>query len=215
MPSTTKRTTLVAASAATIATSGLLMTPSTVDAAPCEVYGFAGPVTITGTGAVTRLNFSGEGTSVGGPASAMSDKGAAVNGIISGGIVEDGPGVHLTFTPDGGGSHVFAGTIRENDLIATGTEGPGTWKTDGPLACLKEGAPKPGDHMFTLTGDVDMYKRPGGNDDDKLPGFVEGGPGSPQVNLIGCQKDNWCQIVTADKQFVWVWGEFVPPEARF
>jgi hypothetical protein len=218
MPTTFGRAGVVAATA--ISALGLFTTPIASHAAPaCDLYGFAGDVTITGNGAITELNFSANGTSAHGTATAMGDKGGSMTGIIAGGIVENGPRLHLTFTPDSGGSYVFTGYIREDTLIATGTQGPGTWSTVGPLACLQAGpGPDPpdlgGDHMFQLSGDVDMYDKPGGNG-NKL-GVADGKPDGPQVNLIGCQSDNWCQIaVPPDNQFVWVWGGFVPAEARF
>jgi hypothetical protein len=135
--------------------------------------------------------------------------------------------------PSKGHTSVFQGQI-DPDGFASGTIADGgiTWRSSEKISCVYKppvvDAPKPApapapappaqsaDHMFQLTADRDMYKRPGGNDDDKLPGFVDGKPDGPQVNLIGCQKDNWCQIaVPPDNQFVWVWGDAVPPEARF
>ena len=216
MPTTTGRKMLVVASAITTGVLGLLATPIAAQAAPtCELPGFAGKVTITGDGAIIRLEFSANGTSAtGGRATAMTDKGGALTGTIGGGIIENGPGIHLTFTPDGatGGSFVLTGEVRP-DLIAVGKQVGGSWSTEGPLACLKESGPQPG-VMFQLTGDVDMYDQPDGKG-NKLPGFAEGGEGAPLVKLLECKPSNWCNIVTPDNKSVWVWGDFVPPEARF
>jgi hypothetical protein len=218
--SQTERKALLAASATAIIALGLL-TPATGQAAPtCEVYGFAGPVTIRedyGGSEFLDISFSATGTIAGGPATAKPSKGGnpPTTGTITGGIVENGPGINLTYTekPNSAGgipTYNFVGAIRESDMIATGKEGEHPWSTLGPLACLQ--AKPSGNHMVNLTGDVDIYDKPGGVG-NKLPGFAEGGPDSPQVNLIECQKDNWCQIVVPDGRSVWVWGDFVPDRA--
>ena len=224
MSTTTKQKTLIAASAAAISAIGLLTVPAPAQAAPaCDVYGFAGNVTIRedyGDG-FRDVSFSANGSTAGGPATTKDSKGFTSTGTISGGIIENGPRINLTFFEKAGAidGYNYTGVIREGDLIATGEQGDVPWSTLAPLACLQTGAqqdpgPKPGDHMFQLTGDVDMFDKSDGKG-NKLPGFADGGEGAPLVNLLGCTKANWCNIVTADNQFVWVWGSFVPPEARF
>ena len=215
MPTTMPGTTLAAAAAVTVAASGLLTVAAPVHAAPlCARYGFAGDVTIKGNGAILELNFTADGTSAHGSATASGDKGGVMTGSIAGGIIEDGPGLHLTFVPDGGGSYVFSGSIRESDLIATGTQTGGTWSTVGPLACLEKRSPLPGEDMFQLSEDTDMYDAPGGVG-NKLPGFANGGRDAELVRMLKCQDDNWCQIEVTPGQQVWVWGGAVPEDARF
>jgi hypothetical protein len=214
MPTTTERKMLVVASALAVGALGLLATPCAYAAPACEVYGFAGDVRITGNGAITELNFAADGTSAHGSATASGDKGGVMNGTIAGGIVENGPRMHLTFIPDaGGGPFVLTGSIRENDLVATGTQVGGTWSTTAPLACLQERSSKPGAYMFQLSEDTDMYDGPSGTG-KKLPGFAEGGEGAPLVKLVECRDDNWCQIEVSPGKLVWVWGGAVPEYAR-
>ena len=214
MPTTFGRKTLFAASATAISALGLLTGPAPAQAAPgCEVYGFAGEVTITGDGAIGFLRFSANGTSAHGTATAMSDKGAAMTGFISGGIIEDGPGIHLTFTPDvalAGGPYVFTGEIRQRDLIAVGSQVGGSWSTEDPLACLQTGAqPDPGPPpppMATVVGEaVDVYERPNINDDLTPIGILQV---NKQVQLVGdCQPEAWCQVkgpdVPTGQGFIW------------
>jgi hypothetical protein len=221
MPTATGRKILVVASAITIGALGLLAAPIAAQAAPiCEVYGFAGEVTITGRGEISYLNFSANGSSAtGGQATAMS-KGAAMTGFISGGIIEDGPGIHLTFTPDrplAGGPYVLTGGVRP-DLIAVGSQVGGSWSTEKPLACLRERGPTPGNPgpppplppttpaMATVVGeDVDVYERPNINDDLTPIGTLRV---NKQVQLVGdCQPEAWCQVkgpdVPTGQGFIW------------
>ena len=211
---------LVVASAVTVGALGLLEAPIAAQAAPtCEMYGFAGEVTITGQGAIILLRFSANGTSAHGPATAMSDKGGAMTGFIAGGIIENGPGIHLTFTPDvalAGGPYVFTGEIRQTDLIAVGSQSGGFWNTEGPLACLQGGAqPNPGPPpplppttpaRATVVGeDVDVYERPNINDDLTPIGTLRV---NTQVQVVGdCQPEAWCQVkgpdVPTGQGFIW------------
>ena len=201
------------ASAAAISAATVLGAPTPAQAAPaCEVYGFAGPVTIKGNGAIIELSFSADGRSAGGPATGQTDKGGPLTGTISGGIIGNGPGINLTFTPEGaGGGIVLNGAIREDDLIATGTQTGGTWSTTGPLACLDEAAATPNDGTAKVTGDVDRYDAPGGVG-NKYDGWVEGGEGQ-RVPLITCNDENWCNVIAPnfgpDGKAVWVWGGFI------
>lgn len=81
-----RQRTLVAASVTAISAFGMLTATAPAHAAPvCEVYGFAGDVTIKGNGAIVELNFSANGTSAHGPATASGDKGGVMTGIIAGG----------------------------------------------------------------------------------------------------------------------------------
>ena len=92
---------------AAAARQSVLGAPPPAQAAPaCEVYGFAGPVTIKGNGAIIELSFSADGRSAGGPATGQTDKGGALTGTISGGIIGNGPGINLTFTPEGAGGGI-------------------------------------------------------------------------------------------------------------
>jgi hypothetical protein len=191
---------------------GLMAAPVPVHAAPaCGEYGFAGPVTIKGNGAIIELTFSANGRSAGGPATGLDDKGGALKGTISGGIIGNGPGINLTFTPEGGGGIVFNGAIREDDLIATGTQPAGSWSTAGPLACLDGADAALNDGTAKVTGDVDMYEGPGGVG-QKYPGWLDGGEGQ-RVPLITCNDENWCNVIAPnfgpDGKAVWVWGEFI------
>ncbi len=159
----------------------MLTATAPAHAAPvCEVYGFAGDVTIKGNGAIVELNFSANGTSAHGPATASGDKGGVMTGIIAAGSSGTVRGLHLTFTPEGagGGPFVLTGSIREDDMTATGTQTGGSWSTMGPLACLREGKPQTGEDMFQLSEDIDMYDEPGGVG-NKLPGFAAGGKNAP------------------------------------
>ena len=99
-------------------------------------------------------------------------------------------------------------------MTATGTQTGGSWSTVGPLACLQKGSPKPGEDMFQLSEDTDMYDEPRGVG-NKLPGFAAGGKNAPLARLLGCQNDNWCQIEGIPGEPVWVWGGAVPEDARF
>jgi hypothetical protein len=212
MSSTTGRR-ILATWATGVTALGLLVAPAPVHAAPaCGEYGFAGPVTIEGNGAIIELNFSADGRSAGGPATGLGDKGNALKGTISGGVIGNGPGINLTFTPEGvGGGMVFNGAIREDDLIATGTQTGGTWSTAGPLACLDEAEAAPKDGTAKVTGDVDMYDAPGGVG-NKYDGWLEGGEGQ-RVPLITCNDENWCNVIAPnfgpDGKAVWVWGGFI------
>ena len=214
MPTNSAHKMLVLASAMTICAAALVIAPTARAAPGCRVYGFDGDVTITGNGAILDLTFSANGTSAGGPATATGDKGGTMTGTITGGIVENGPRLHLTFMPDaGGGPFVLTGSIRENDLIATGTQAGGTWSTTAPLACLQERSSNPEAQWFQLSKDTDMYDAPGGVG-NKLPGFAEGGEGAPLVKIIGCRDENWCHIEVEPGKQVWVWGAAVPANAR-
>ncbi len=218
MSTTKDLKTIVAASATAISALGLLIAPAPVHAAPaCEVYGFAGNVTIRedyGGGEYVDFSFSATGTTAGGPATATPSKGGnpPTTGTITGGIVENGPGINLTYTepPNSAGGvpiYHFAGAIRESDMIATGKEREHSWRTLGPLACLDEPATT-GQGMAKVTGDVDMYDAPGGVG-SKYPGFLDDKDGTATVQLIKCQDDNWCNVVAPGIGPVWVWGDFI------
>jgi hypothetical protein len=206
--------TIFAICATGIGALGLLAVPAPAHAAPgCAEYGFAGPVTIKGNGAIIQLDFTANGRSAAGQATGQGDKGNALTGTIGGGIIGDGPGISLTFTPAGAGAGMtLNGAINPDNLIATGTQPGGTWSTAGPLACLDEAA-TPNDGTAEVTRDVDMYDAPGGTG-NKYDGWLEGGDGQ-RVPLITCKDDNWCNVIAPnfgpEGKAVWVWGEFIKP----
>jgi hypothetical protein len=199
--------------AAALGAVGMVTGPALAQALPaipapqapaCTQYGFSGNVEIDyGGGGVT---FSANGTTASGPATYTSDKGGESKGTISGGIT-GGRLIALSFQPDDGGAAVrFDGTVGD-DGVGTGRMGVTPWRSLAPFTCLDAAAPANPQGMAEVTGDVDMYDKPGG-DGTKYPGWLEGGEGQT-VQLITCQPDNWCNVVAPDGRSVWVWGEFI------
>ncbi|WP_123025242.1 hypothetical protein [Mycolicibacterium stellerae] len=237
MEKTGKHLPLIAASAIAASTIGMFTAAVPAQAETCEyefptILQVKTPAGIEPDGWTYQIPVSGSPRRTVGPGKAM---GAVIGfqegsfGTPYGGM--NGNSINFTINfdsgPAKGSTTAFRGQI-DPDGFASGTiASTGTpWRSSEKMSCVYKPpvveAPKPAqpapsaDHMFQLTADRDRYKRPGGKDEDKLPGFVDGAPDGPQVNLIGCQKDNWCQIaVPPDNQFVWVWGDAVPPEVRF
>lgn len=61
----------------------------------------------------------------------------------------------------------------------------------------------------TVTDDVDVYSKPGGNDGDKM-GFLDSGT---QVNLVkggGCPPEDWCHVTGSNvpNGDGYAWGAF-------
>ncbi len=150
----------------------------------CMTYGFPGDVKIRSVitdGTVVTMEFSGEGQSVDTTATGTDSIGHSRTFHLTGSLA----GRHIDLLADSGGEVThYVGDVGDDAkghgtyTISLGTAPPAFWSTVFPLTCTEfepqpkpeEPKPAPPNHMFTLTGDVDMYKHPGGKDEDKLPG---------------------------------------------
>ena len=77
--------------------------------------------------------------------------------------------------------------------------------------------PPPAGQTATVNADVDVYAQPGGNDADKLGGFLPQGskvavlPSPPPPGQPACDKNNWCHVQgnAVPNGSGWVWGSFL------
>jgi hypothetical protein len=157
-------------------------------------------------GYAIRTVFSATGQTASGPASSTDTNGKGSTGTISGNIT----GRHISLVYRGAEVYNFKGDVGDDAKghgVVNAVDGSQrSWTTGAPLKCVS--APEPGtsaDGRANVTGDVDMYDAPGGVG-NKLPGFLAG---DQRVELITCNDDNWCNVITSDGNAVWVWGGFI------
>lgn len=220
---TSTQKTLIAAAAAVIGASGVLITvPAPAQADPCSQWGFPNGGNGFDTGWGSSLLFQAAGKTVTQTAASWTAApGNGSSGYLNGSF--PGTGVSFTWKGDGGPPNftggatiTFAGTV-DFDGSAHGTAMKGaestTFTSQNKLACLDApAASAPIPHApgvrhtgaspgtATVNADTDLYDKPNDNGDAQIIGQLNSG----QVvkTRRECSPDAWCKLTDPDG-FAW------------
>jgi len=134
------------------------------------------------------------------------------SGGVSGGITDYH--ISFVFTPPGR-SEQYEGEAMPTGAVTGWIQGGGSGSWSSPAGSVKCTSETNGG-TATVTGAVDVYSKPGGNDVDKkpvtatFPGFLAAGT---HVNLVkggGCPPEDWCHITGSNVPDGdgYAWGSF-------